>query len=84
MKYFLIIYRRQTGKMELLQEFEDQGVALEERFRLERELRGDTGIEIVVLGAESLEALKESHGRYFKTTRELIEDLRAAAAGPVS
>ena len=71
MKYFLIVYDRSLGKrLELRQFGTKRAVALVERFSLEESYRDNPDIEIVVLGADSLEALKKTHGRYFKSLRE--------------
>lgn len=75
MKQFLLVYDRKTGKITNLQEY-DEGEhrrALEDRFNVEASTRNDD-LEVVVLRADSLEALKQTHGRYFKTPRQLIED----------
>jgi hypothetical protein len=69
MSHWLIIYKRSEEKLLACDPFEDPRAALAERFRLERDAHPD--VEIVVLGAESLEALKVTHGRYFMTVPEL-------------
>jgi hypothetical protein len=48
---------------------------MERRFELERQEREDPNIEVIVLGAESLEALHRTHGRYFKTLGQLLAEL---------
>lgn len=63
MTYWLIAYNRKRGELLSCDPFEDSRAALAERFRLERDAHPD--VEIVVLGADSLEALKVTHGRYF-------------------
>lgn len=63
--HWLIVYDRPRGKLLRCQAYPDSQEALAERFRLERENRGDAGLEIAVLGAESLAAMKKTHGRYF-------------------
>ena len=78
MRYFLVVYDRARGEVVDLQEFSgaERNKALKARFALEVERRDDASIEIVVLGAESREALERTHARYFKTPGEL-----ASAAG---
>ena len=72
MSYYLVVYDRSTGAVEV-EEFADEqrDLALQRRFAHEREHRGHPQMEIVVLGAESQEALERTHGRYFKTVQEL-------------
>lgn len=74
MSYFLVVYDRSTGAVEV-EEFSDQqrDLALHRRFEYEREQRNHPEIEVVVLGAESTEALKRTHARYFKTVQELAK-----------
>jgi hypothetical protein len=74
MSYYLVVYDRSTGTVEI-EEFTDQqgDLALHRRFECERAQRNQPQIEIVVLGAESPEALKRTHARYFKTVQELAE-----------
>jgi hypothetical protein len=55
MNYFVLVYSRSQGRLvrpvEQYQDAERQP-ALERRFELEREFKGQPDIEIVVLGAE--------------------------------
>lgn len=76
MSHWLIVYRRSAGTLERCDEYVDGRQALADRFTLEREHRGDPDVEVVVLGADSLETLKVTHGRYFCTLGELAERLR--------
>lgn len=69
MKHWLIIYNRREGRLLSCDPFEDSRAALAERFRLECDAHPD--VEIVVLGADSLETLKVTHGRYFMTAAEM-------------
>lgn len=86
MKSFLLIYDRIRGELLVEKEFDDSSSALKARFRAEREkvwegrsLSAD--MEIVVLGAESAEAIRRTHARYFYTVSELA---RMVPLGPRS
>jgi hypothetical protein len=72
MSYYLVVYDRSTGAVEV-EEFADaeRDLALHRRFEREREQPNRPEIEVVVLGAESREALEQTHARYFKTFQEL-------------
>jgi hypothetical protein len=72
---YLLVYDKARGKLLVEQEFSDRAAALAERFRLERQYLDRQDIEIVVLGAESAEAIRRTHGRYFRTAGELIREL---------
>jgi hypothetical protein len=72
MSYYLLVYDRSTGAVEV-EEFADneRELALHRRFIRERQQAKRPEVEIVVLGAESREALEQTHARYFKTFQEL-------------
>lgn len=74
MSYYLVIYDRSTGAVDV-EEFADdeRDLALQRRFARERQQRDHPEIEVVVLGAESREALERTHARYFKTVQELAK-----------
>ncbi|OFT77996.1 hypothetical protein HMPREF3104_00425 [Corynebacterium sp. HMSC30G07] len=68
MKQFLIVYNRRTGDRQLT-EYAYGAQAI--RARLEAESQNSNpDVEIVVIGAASLDDLKVTHSRYF-TTDEL-------------
>ena len=71
MKYHLLIYDRPRGKLLLEKEFTDRSTALHARFQAEREGVARDGVEVVVLSADSAEAIRLTHGRYFKTIGQL-------------
>lgn len=75
MKQFLLVYDRKTGKITDLREYGEGEFrrALRDRFSLEEDVQNGQ-LEIVVLGASSLDALKRTHARYFKTPKQLVEE----------
>ena len=75
MKHFLILYRRSTGLLKLSDLGEDQVSALALRSKKEKELRTDPDVEVALLRASTLEVLKSTHARYFKTISELTDEL---------
>lgn len=67
MNHWLIVYRRSTGELvECTAYGQDGKGALAARFSWE--LRADAGpdLEIVTLGADSLDTLRVTHSRYFQ------------------
>ena len=73
---FLVVHRRSTGELLRIAEFTgDRKLALEARFAAEAEVKDDPDVEVVLLGAPTLDALKQPHSRYFKTLRELATAL---------
>jgi hypothetical protein len=63
--YFLLVYERPTGTLRELVEYTDSHAAMRARFEREERYEGDRDVEVVVLGASSLEQVKRTHGRYF-------------------
>lgn len=80
MKHFLIVYRRSDG---LLLECRDLGSdrtsATAERLSAEKRYVADSDVEVVILSARSRDVLERTHSRYFRSARELVEDLKTSA-----
>lgn len=78
MNIFLLIYDRDAGRLERVDEYEQsqRARALDARLEAERAAsREGRRKEIVLFEAESLDALKEMHGSYFYTVEELGKQL---------
>jgi hypothetical protein len=73
--HFLLIYDRAAGQLVRQHEYADAAEAIADRFAAEAEFAGQPGIEIVVIGAESEEELRTTHGRYFLDLNELAARL---------
>jgi hypothetical protein len=74
---FLIEYDRPTGTLVQLRKFDDseRQVALDARFELELKLnREGVQHEVVILEAPSEDAVRHTHGRYFKDLAELVRE----------
>jgi hypothetical protein len=70
-RHFLVVFDRSAGLILTLREFDNASDALTARFESEHEYKGNRNIEVVVLGASSIDALKRTHSRYFKDAREI-------------
>ena len=76
---FLIEYHRAAGKVVTLSRFASSDRAKAERARLDLELRllgQPVDHEVVLLEAESDQALRRTHRRYFDDLRGLAEEAR--------
>ena len=72
MKHFLLDYNRATQELVSITTFEDVDEALAAYSEHEGEALG-TEHEIVLLGAESEDDLRETHSRYFYSIGEIWE-----------
>ena len=77
--HFLLIYDRGRGRLlEQLDLGEDGEVAAAEYSGYETEYRDHDGIEIVLVGADSIETIRETHAHYFDGVGEkAFDDLLA-------
>ena len=74
MPQFLVTYNQHTGEVRLDTYRDDQRAqAMADRFELERRHRLEPHIEVVLLSARSEALLRQTHARYFKTVRELVD-----------
>lgn len=76
--HFLIVYDRNAGELLRQSRFETSADAMEARFVAEAEFRGRPEIEVVALVAESEDALRRTHARYFLDLAALGERMARA------
>ena len=73
---FLIEYNRPQGRIVTFQRFQDSERLKAQNLRLDLELdldRRGVNHEVVLLEAATEAALRRTHGRYFKTLRQIAE-----------
>jgi hypothetical protein len=63
--HFLLIYNIDLGHLVECRKFTNAGVAAAEYSNLEREYAGRGNFEIVLVGADSIETIRQTHGQYF-------------------
>ena len=73
MNHFLMVFDRRSGEVVDEAVYSDRHEALRARFAAERKYRDEPGIEVVVLAADSVDAMKRTHARYFAPLRALFE-----------
>ena len=73
MKYFLLVYDRKRGEIRSQSEYPSaaRDKALADRFAL-LQAQTDPEVEVVLLGANSYDDLRKTHGRYFMTLKEAV------------
>lgn len=83
-RHFLVCYDVKIGQAEV-REFDDYDTAVAAYEELEERMRGRKDLDIVLLGADSLDTVKKTHSSYFDTTQHGFErffkDALAAAGG---
>lgn len=84
-RHFLVVYDINVGEAEV-REFQDYDAAVRAYDEIEERTRGRRDLDIVLLGADSLETVKKTHSSYFDTTQHGFErffrDALVAAALP--
>ena len=63
--HYLLIYNIELGRLVETREFHDAGEAAATYAQLERRYAGQGNFEIVLVGADSIETIKRTHGQYF-------------------
>jgi hypothetical protein len=68
-----MVFDRRSGEVVERTVYSDRHEALRARFEAERKYQDAPDIEVVVLAADSEDAVKRTHARYFGTLRTLFE-----------
>lgn len=63
--HFLLVYDRDQQKLVAQQPFTDSKEAVDAYERMEERHRDDRQMEIVLVGADSIETVMRTHGNYF-------------------
>ena len=71
MKNFIIHYDRPAGRLISIREYDASDGARANADLREQEASKPPHIEVVMLHAQTLDDLKRTHGRYFKTAEEI-------------
>ena len=64
--HFLLIYNIEMGRLVEICEFSDAAAAVARYAELERRYAGQGNFEIVLVGADSIETIKQTHAHYFE------------------
>lgn len=70
--HFLLVYNIELGRLVEWKDYTDSSEAVARYAELEREYAGQGKFEIVLLGANSLETIKRTHGQYFAADADAI------------
>jgi len=82
--FYVLIYDQSSGRLRDVEHYGVDGAmaALARRFELDRQYAGEPSVEIVLLSAESEDALRQTHARYFSSVNQLaqksVDDLARA------
>jgi hypothetical protein len=80
-QHFLVIFDPSTGEVEVRRFGTDYEVAQEAYATIEKEQGLDTPLDIVLLSADSLETIKQTHSSYFNGGTSRLEGLLPADVG---
>jgi hypothetical protein len=74
--YFLLVYNKSSGELEIEEFAADADRAAAEYGQRERRFRDRSEIEVVLVGADSLDTVKKTHSHYFRRpTKAIVSDL---------
>lgn len=65
MYYFLLVYNRAHRALQTVQRFTDQEEAGRAYVAAERAAQGNDALEVVLVGADSIDTIRQTHGQYF-------------------
>jgi hypothetical protein len=63
--HFLLVYDRNSQRLVLDKAFSNSAEAVQAYEEMEEKHRDDKGVEIVLVGADSIESVMLTHGNYF-------------------
>ena len=72
---FLIAFDHDARKQISLEEFRDTAKALRAYSEREEQYRHNPRVEVVLLGADSINAIKVTHSNYFEETADALDNL---------
>ena len=83
LRHFLLIYDIAARDLTIQDLGEDAEAAAAHYSEVEEEFRERAGFEVVLIGADSIETIRETHGHYFETgaNGNSLEDKLLRAAG---
>ena len=70
-RFFVLAYKRSLGRLLELYEFDEDSAAYLRRMDLDLKYRPDHDVEVSLLSAPTLDELKRTHSRYFRTLSEM-------------
>lgn len=77
--HYLLVYDHRTQRLaEEPRAFADGGEAAAAYAKLEAAHRGDEDLEIVLVGADSLDTIMRTHGHYFTSVENPFPELAVA------
>lgn len=73
--HFLLVYDHDRQRLIDMREFRDGSRAAEAYAHLEAEHRGERNLEIVLVGADSEDTIRLTHGHYFEGAEDSFKYL---------
>lgn len=82
MRYFPLEYSRSHRRLQNIQQFTSRDDAGRAYAAAESAARGHDDLEVVLIGADSLDTIKQTHGQYFGRAPRHARGPPAGPAGP--
>jgi len=73
--HFLLVYDHAIGRLREELVFQDPTEAIEAYAKMEEKHRDESRIEIVLVGADSIATVRQTHSRYFDATPHVVVPL---------
>jgi hypothetical protein len=73
--HFLLVYDHAAGRLREELTFQDPTEAIEAYAKLEEKHRDESRVEIVLVGADSIATVRQTHGHYFEPRSHLVVPL---------
>lgn len=74
---FLLTFDHDARALVSIEEFRNTAQALKAYSEREEQYRSNSRVEVVLLGADSIEAIKVTHSNYFQDTADVFAGLAA-------
>lgn len=75
LRHFLLVFDHKRGKLIDQREFRRVDIALAAYSETEREYQTDDQVEVVLVGSDSMETVRVTHGNYFDGTAAISKYL---------
>ena len=73
--HFLLVFNVRDQELVSHEQFDDAELAMARYSEVEQEYRDNRGIEVVLVGSDSLDTIRQTHGNYFRSVDGRLAEL---------